>query len=262
MPQLKAGAVLTDADLIVFDKDGTLIDFHALWGPRMVKSAEALRTAHGPDTVSLENLYLASGYDHQSGRTCSQGPLATAPVRDLEIVVATVLFQSGLAWDKARALVNQHFSPVMSALPKPAEIKARGDVRSVLMRLRAAGFRLAVATSDNRGPTEVALEAIGVAELVDLTLCGDDTTGPTKPDPLALEYLGEQLDIPVGRMVMVGDTVSDMEMANQAGAALAVGLPGGADSREALSQMTAALLQSIEDLLPQDRPSPSSDPPS
>jgi phosphoglycolate phosphatase-like HAD superfamily hydrolase len=52
-------------------------------------------------------------------------------------------------------------------------------------------------------------------------------------------------------MVMVGDTVSDMEMANRAGTALAVGLTGGADTQEALNQAADVLVQSIEELLPQ-----------
>jgi len=252
MPHLKVGSMITDADLIVFDKDGTLIDFHAFWGPRMVQSAKVLCSALGDDGPLRENLYMASGYDHQNDRTMSQSPLATAPLRDLETVMSAVLFQWGLPWDEARAFVSQYFSPVMRALPKPEEIKPRGDVQQALKHLGAAGFRLAVATTDNRDLTEFALDTIGATALFEFVVCGDDTSVPAKPDPRVLEFLGEQLDIPVGRMVMVGDTVSDMEMANRAGAALAVGLPGGADTEEALNDAANVLVQSIEELLPHD----------
>ena len=251
MPQLKAGTKKTDADLIVFDKDGTLIDFHAFWGPRMARSAEALCLALDDEGPLLEMLYLASGYDHQKGRTKSQSPLATAPLRDLETVMAAVLFQWGLPWDQAWACVSEYFSPVMRAAPEPEEIRPRGRVQQALEHLREAGFRLAVATTDNRDLTEFALDTIGEATLFELVLCGDDPGVPTKPDPRVLELLGGKLDIPVGRMVMVGDTVSDMEMANRAGTALAVGLTGGADTQEALNQAADVLVQSIEELLPQ-----------
>ena len=49
--------------------------------------------------------------------------------------------------------------------------------------------------------------------------CGDDE-GPVKPDVSVLTEIADSLQLKVGDLIMVGDTVSDLAMARKAGAAL------------------------------------------
>ncbi len=41
MARLQIATAHVDADLAVFDKDGTLIDFHGVWGPRGIRAVAA-----------------------------------------------------------------------------------------------------------------------------------------------------------------------------------------------------------------------------
>ncbi len=41
MARLQIATAHVDADLVVFDKDGTLIDFHGVWGPRGIRAVAA-----------------------------------------------------------------------------------------------------------------------------------------------------------------------------------------------------------------------------
>ena len=250
MPELKALNTSVKADLVVFDKDGTLIDFHTLWGPRVKRAIDAICASLGWDQSLTNMLTTALGYDPQTAQVVSQGPLATAPISELEIVVATILFQHQMSWEHAKYLASEHFGPVMSALPQPTEINPLGDVHTAIARLKSSGVQVAIATSDDRAPTEAALRELNLTQTVDLILCADDPGTPSKPDPQVLHYISQQLVVGIDRTVMVGDTVSDLEMARQAGVALTVGITGGADKTVELESHADVLLSSVGGLDP------------
>ena len=250
MSKLKARNTSVNADLVVFDKDGTLIDFHTLWGPRVERAIKAICSSLGWSQPLIDQLSAALGYDPQTARVVSQGPLATAPISELEIVVATALFQHKVSWERAKDLACEHFGPVMSALPTPAEINPLGDVRAAIVRLKSSGIQVAIATSDDRAPTEAALRELNLTQTVDLLLCADDPGTPSKPDPSVLHYISQQLIVSIDRTVMVGDTVSDLVMARRAGVTLTVGITGGADKTAELESHADVLLSSVDDLVP------------
>ena len=73
-------------------------------------------------------------------------------------------------------------------------------------------------------PTEATLAGLGVADLVDDVLCGDDD-GPTKPEPGGARRPSPTGSAsPIGRTAMVGDTPADLRMARAAGAAASIGV--------------------------------------
>ena len=250
MPELKALNVSVNADLVVFDKDGTLIDFHTLWGPRVERAIDATCSSLGWGQSLNNKLTTALGYDPQTAQVVSQGPLATAPISELEIVVATILFQHQISWERAKHLACEHFGPVMSALPQPTEINPLGEVRTAIARLKSSGVQVAIATSDDRAPTEAALRELNLTQTVDLVLCADDPSTPSKPDPSVLHYISQQLVVSIDRTVMVGDTVSDLKMGRQAGVALTVGITGGADKTVEIESHADVLLASVDGLVP------------
>ena len=128
----------------------------------------------------------------------------------------------------------------------PAElVRPTGDLPAILGRLRSAGVRLAIVTADHRIETEEQLKILGITHLVDSLVCGDDDV-PAKPAPDMLLTACRQLGIKPARTMVVGDTVSDLMMAHNAGAGLAVAVLTGIGTRTLLSQHADAVLQSID----------------
>lgn len=84
-----------------------------------------------------------------------------------------------------------------------------------LDRLRADGWKIAMATGKSRSGVETVLRLHGWADLFDSTHCADD--GPGKPHPAMLLEAMKALDVPPERAIMVGDTAHDMRMAKAAG---------------------------------------------
>lgn len=108
-------------------------------------------------------------------------------------------------------------------------------VREALDAFRAAGFHLAVATGKKRRGLDRVLASHQLTGFFDATRCADETA--SKPDPMMLRQILQQLDTPAGQALMLGDSVFDLQMAHNAGVR-PVAVSYGAMSREALLACT------------------------
>ncbi len=87
-------------------------------------------------------------------------------------------------------------------------------VAEELVRLRDAGYTLAVATGKSRRGLDRALEISGLGPLFAVSRCGGETR--SKPDPLMLTEILAETGVPAAAALMVGDTTYDLEMASRA----------------------------------------------
>lgn len=255
MTNLRIGPVLSDkpgtstwqdidAELIAFDKDGTLIDFEFMWGRLAVAWVERLTTGR-TDTNLEHELYSALGYDRPSQRTLPQSPLAIATTGQLHTILGATLFRFGTPWTEAETRVREVSRQVDEQIPLAELVRPTSDLPALFGRLGSAGLRLAIVTTDHRVETEEQLQILGIAHLVDGLVCGDDGI-PTKPAPDMLLAVCRQLGIEPARTMVVGDTVADLLMARNAGAGSAVAVLTGAGTLALLSQHADAVLDSID----------------
>ncbi|MFO0961744.1 MAG: HAD family phosphatase [Phycisphaerales bacterium] len=88
--------------------------------------------------------------------------------------------------------------------------------RELLLRLRAAGWRLAVGTSGPPENLELALRGLRAQELFDARVCGLDVARG-KPAPDIFLRAAELLGLPPSECVVVEDAVPGIEAAHAAG---------------------------------------------
>ena len=81
--------------------------------------------------------------------------------------------------------------------------------------LRSRGHLLAVATGKSRRGLDDALQSVELKGLFDGSRTADETAG--KPDPMMLHELMAEFDVAPERVLMVGDTTHDLQMALNAG---------------------------------------------
>lgn len=98
-------------------------------------------------------------------------------------------------------------------------------VLPMLEALRERGHWLAVATGKSRRGLNEALQHADLRGMFDSSRTADETAG--KPHPLMLQELMAELDVPPERLLMIGDTTHDLQMAVNAGCA-SVGVSYGA----------------------------------
>ncbi len=246
MALLEIGGVPFDADLVVFDKDGTLIDFEFMWGRLTVAWVNRL-TADTGDEALRQELYRSLGYDLQRQRTEPQSPLAIATTGQMLTIAAAVLYRHGIPWPEAEERAQSAFRQTTADLPLADLIRPTGDVAGLLERLQGVGVRVAVITTDHRAETEETLRILGLAHLVDHLVCGDDGL-PPKPAPDTLLATCERLGVEPARTAVVGDTVADLLMAQRAGAGLKVAVLTGAGDPALLATHADVVLRSIDEI--------------
>lgn len=88
-------------------------------------------------------------------------------------------------------------------------------VTGMLDALAGRDVRLAVATGKSRVGLNRVLAATGLRDRFDATRTADETF--SKPHPAMLHELMDELGVPPERVVMVGDTSHDLQMAANAG---------------------------------------------
>jgi phosphoglycolate phosphatase len=234
--------VLADVDLVVFDKDGTLISFEAMWGGWVRRLVARLEDVTRRPLAG--DVYASIGFDPVAGAVLPGGPLAVDTMGQIEERIGAVLRRWCPSVPAARrALADAWFVPDPVELAVPLT-----DLAILFGALRASGRRIAVATTDDRAPTEATLSTLGVASALDALLCGDDD-GPIKPYPQAFAALCARAGSPVGRSAMVGDTPADLEMARRAGGGVTIGVLSGVASASDLGQSADLILGSVAELI-------------
>jgi len=216
-----------DPRLIVFDKDGTLIAFEALWHARFARVMAALDSLVSLSPCTHLALAGTLGYDPETQEWDPRGPLTVGSNAEVALLMASQLYRcQGMAWDQALALVARAQKIALAGSSLIDLVEPVGDVRGTLQRLRDQGLILALATTDDRESTEQVLGKLGIAGMFATMVFGDEGI-LLKPAPdMALEIC-RRLGIAPQEAIMVGDTILDLAMAREAGFGLAVAVASG-----------------------------------
>jgi phosphoglycolate phosphatase-like HAD superfamily hydrolase len=235
---------LAGLELAIFDKDGTLIEFHLMWTGWVRELGDRLAAAHGGRRLD-DLLHAVMGVDLATGRVLPHGGLAATPMVRLRAALVDAIVGAGVPGDEAgRIVATAWHAPDPVVLARPVT-----DLAVLFAGIRAAGIRIAVATSDDRGPTELTLAQLRVADSVEALSCADDGH-PVKPHPDAVHLICRELGVAEARTAVIGDSPADLAMGRTAGAGLVIGVLTGVGDRETLAPLADLVLDSVAELVP------------
>ena len=230
-----------EAQAVIFDKDGTLIDFDAMWGGWTLQLADRLQEVTGLN--AREPLCAVYGYDAERGKILPDGKITCTSMWRLRELFVEVAQSLGLSYDDANVAVEKSwFVPDPVTLAKPFT-----DTRVLFENIHKRGIKIAIATTDDRGPTVAMLEAFGVTELVTTMVCADDGI-KAKPAPDMVLTICARLNIEPSKAIVIGDTTADLQMARSAGAGLVIGVLSGVGSLEKLTPLADILMDTVDTL--------------
>jgi phosphoglycolate phosphatase len=194
-------------------------------------------------------LLRAFGYDPDRDWIDPRGPLAIAPRNETTIIGATLLYGAGLPWEEAVAAVRRAYQRADQAVDSVRVGRAVPGVDHALRRLRAAGARLAVATTDTTAQAARGLAALGFADLLD-AIVGADAVSRPKPAADAVHRCCDTVGVTPRDAVVVGDAVADVLMGREAGVALSIGVLTGVTTAAEFGGHADVVVGSLADLVP------------
>lgn len=119
-------------------------------------------------------------------------------------------------------------------------------VRDLFDELAGRGVSLAVATGKSRPGLDRVLAEGGLEHVFACTRCADEAPG--KPDPTMLREIVDTLGLDPDRVVMVGDTAHDVQMASNAGMDSVAVTYGAHDRQTLLLAKPTAMVSSVAEL--------------
>lgn len=211
---------------VLFDKDGTLLDFRACWLAAYQDAAAALAERAGLSAAFADELLRRAGYDRNSGLFSADSPLLWATNEAIAQLWAT---QPELAKARdAEALVLAHFADEQRYPPVPT-----ADLPALFDALQARGLMTGIATMDAAERAAAAARQLGIAHHLHF-IAGADSGFGEKPLPGMVHAFCATVGVSPREVAVVGDSLADIEMARRAGAALAVAVTTGGTPLEAL----------------------------
>lgn len=222
---------------ILFDKDGTLIDFNRTWFGIIMNLA---RQAAAGDEATARVLAERGGYDWQQQRFVGGSVVAAGTVADL-----VDLWHPGLnSADRVARIARYDGVAVDEGSRSAAGIDR---LHETLQTLVERGYLLGIATNDSEAGARATAAAL---ELTDVfhSIIGYDSVAQPKPWPDQLHLFAARTGLPTSAIAMVGDNTHDLEMAHAAKAGLAVGVLSGNSTRDELAAHADVVVDSIADL--------------
>ncbi|MHB2166929.1 HAD family hydrolase [Alsobacter sp. R-9] len=218
---------------ILFDKDGTLIDFDLTWGPA---AYEVMREMAEGNEAVFRRLAELNHLVIEEKRFLRTSPL-----------VAGTSSSYGHLW--AEALGRENHPDLHAEMDRRLRdwglrtMAPIGEPRAVLEQLVAAGYRLGIATNDAEASAIAQAEVMGLGPHLDF-IAGYDSGHGEKPEPGMVLAFARAIGAAPSEVALVGDSTHDLHAARKAGA-VAIAVLSGPAPREELEPHADLVVDSI-----------------
>ncbi|ALK09672.1 HAD family hydrolase [Blastochloris viridis] len=224
---------------VLFDKDGTLVDFDATWGPA---GLAIMRDLAGADEHGLARLIEVSDYD-----------VATLRFRATSPVIAGSTGDYGPDWAAAvgRAADGAFFAEMdrLFLVHGLACLKPLGRPARVFDAIAERAMPMGIATNDTEASARAQMAALDLDRHLAF-YSGWDSGHGRKPGPGPVTAFADAIGLAPHQIALVGDSLHDLHAARAAGA-LAVAVltgPRGTAARAELAPFADVVLTALDEL--------------
>lgn len=235
-----------DTGLVIFDKDGTLLDFRKSW-IGIIRELITSLGDHVPMTPALKKrIEEALGVSVDTSWIDGNGLLAMGTFTECNALLTYCIYREGIRWDRAHEIVEEVGGKVFGFESRKKHIKAAPGALDLLKRLKSRGIPAAVATNDKRQDALSDMKLIGALPYIDLVV-GADSVENSKPAPDMIRKICSSMDKEPGRTILIGDTLMDALLGKNSGVMLTIGVSGIVPAEELVRHMDV-VVPSLRDI--------------
>lgn len=249
MIQLKINSeFIDDVRLAIFDKDGTLINLYEYWSNMVAFRVDLAQKKLGFYESYKKQIMYAMGVDLDNRRLRSEGPVGLAKreivMQSMEGALAAIGQVDTHAicyeiFDEVDRFSLDHFAQI---------IKPVNGMHALLETIHNKECKIAVATTDKSERARLALDFLGISDLVTITV-GADMVEHCKPAPDMIHCILQATGISKEHTIMVGDAITDVEMGINADVKASIGVCSGLTFREELLRVTRYVVNDISNII-------------
>lgn len=203
---------------ILFDKDGTLFDFQATWGPW---ASSVLQALCKKDDELFSKMAKALAFDPEMSRFAPESPVIAGTTGEVIDLLSHYLPQTS----------PEELKLLMDTEAAKARLVPVTPLDPMLRALRQRGLSLGVMTNDSEMTAFAHLGEQNITHFFDF-IAGFDSGFGQKPDPDPLLAFARFVGIRPENVVMVGDSLHDLSAARAAGMRAIAVLTGVATAKD------------------------------
>ncbi len=200
---------------LLFDKDGTLFDFHKTWG---VWCGEVIDAMAADDADVADRLATVLMFDRSENRFLKESPVIAGTLGELADMVQTVFpdRDHGALYEELKtSATGVEMVPAVPLVPLMEAFLSRD-------------LKLGIATNDAESAARAHLDRAGIETQFHF-IAGYDSGFGGKPEPGMLLAFADQMGLDPAEVAMVGDTTHDLHAGLAAGMVRVAVLTGMAD---------------------------------
>jgi phosphoglycolate phosphatase len=191
------------AKAVLFDKDGTLLDFQRTWGPW---TASVVHELAAGDEALAADMAQAWGLERENCRILPDSVVIAGTVE--QVAGAILPFRPDMTLAQMIAFLDK-----TGAQAAPVPVVPLGDL---LDQIAALGLAIGIATNDSEATALAQLRVLGVAQRFDF-IAGYDSGHGAKPAPGMCLAFADHISEQPANVVMVGDSAHDLRAGRAAG---------------------------------------------
>ncbi len=210
--------IFSGIEAIFFDKDGTIEDSR-IYLHQLVNERIRLLSVH---KFGIED-YLPKTFGFKAGKIDPKGLMAVGSRKDNELAAAALIASSGCGWYQAREIAYQAFEQAdKNITPTKESSPMFPRTLPLLQELIKAKCQLGIISADSYFGIDRFVEQEQIKDYFQVLIGSDRVL--QKPDPKLYLKACQSLDVEPQKTLMVGDSVGDIIMAQQAGAVGTIGI--------------------------------------
>lgn len=225
---------------VFFDKDGTLLDFDALWAAVSENAIKEILSCVGMLDINVDEVLEALGV--HNGVTDISSVLSYGTYAQISESIRVFLAKKGCTV-KSNEIVAITDNAYKNASDKGEVLPACKDICGVLQKIKDKGIKTALVTTDGKLMTDKCIDKLKIRQYFDRIYTADGEY-PPKPNSHCINDFCDEYGINKSCAVMVGDTLTDVEFAKNGGIRM-IGVAKGERNTNILRRYTDIVVSDI-----------------